>query len=100
MDLELKGRTVLVTGGSLGIGKAIALRFAREGSNLVLCARNEGGLLEARRELEDLGAAVVTVACDVTEPESPALVLDAARERFSTVDVLINNAGTAKPLEL
>jgi 3-oxoacyl-[acyl-carrier protein] reductase len=100
MDLELKGRTVLVTGGSLGIGKAIALRFAREGSNLVLCARNQERLLQAQGELEDLGAAVLTVACDVTEPESAALVVEAARERFSTIDVLINNAGTAKPVEL
>lgn len=100
MDLELKGRTVLVTGGSLGIGKAIALRFAREGSNLVLCARDPGRLAQARREVEQLGAAVVTVACDVTEPDSPGRVLEVACERFSTVDVLINNAGTARPVEL
>ena len=70
MDLELKGRTVLVTGGSLGIGKAIALRFAREGSNLVLCARNEEPLLQAQGELEDARRCRLTVACDVTEPES------------------------------
>lgn len=100
MDLELKGQTVLVTGGSLGIGKAIALRFAREGSNLVLCARNRERLQEAQRQLEDVGVDVVTVACDVTDADSPALVLEAARERFPTLDVLINNAGTAKPLEL
>ncbi|HEX3803102.1 MAG TPA: glucose 1-dehydrogenase [Solirubrobacteraceae bacterium] len=100
MDLELEGRTVLVTGGSLGIGKAIALRFAREGANLVLCARNEGPLLAAQKELEAAGAAVVAVACDVTDPDAPATVLGAARERFAGIEVLVNNAGTAKPLQL
>jgi 3-oxoacyl-[acyl-carrier protein] reductase len=100
MDLELKGRTVLVTGGSLGIGKAIALRFAREGANLVLCARNEGPLLEVQREIEGIGAAAVIVVCDVTDPIAPARVLDEARKRFPGVDVLINNAGTAKPIQL
>jgi NAD(P)-dependent dehydrogenase (short-subunit alcohol dehydrogenase family) len=100
MDLELQGRTALVTGGSLGIGKAVALRFAQEGANLVLCARNEGPLLDVRRQLEEAGAAVVTVACDVTDPDSPRRVLDAARERFAGIDILVNNAGTAKPREL
>jgi 3-oxoacyl-[acyl-carrier protein] reductase len=100
MDLELKGRTVLVTGGSLGIGKAIARRFAQEGANLVLCARNEERLLELQRELEAAGTATVVVACDVTDVDAPATVLEAARTRFDGVDVLINNAGTAKAIEL
>lgn len=99
MDLELGGRTVLVTGASLGIGRSIALRFAAEGANLVLVARNEGPLIELRDEIEDAGGAAIHVACDVTDPQAPAIALDRARERFSSVDVLVNNAGRAIPTE-
>ncbi len=99
MDLELGGRTVLVTGASLGIGRSIALRFAEEGANLVLVARNEGPLLELQNQIEGTGGAAVCVPCDVTDSHAPAKVLDQARQRFSTVDVLVNNAGKATPTE-
>jgi NAD(P)-dependent dehydrogenase (short-subunit alcohol dehydrogenase family) len=100
MDLGLRGRTVLVTGGSLGIGKAVALRFAQESANVVLCARNEGPLLEVQHEIEAAGGAAVAVVCDVTDPNAPARVLQEARKRFPGIDVLVNNAGTAKPIHL
>ncbi len=100
MDLELKGHTALVTGGSLGIGRAIALRLAQEGTNVVLCARNEGPLLAVVKEIEDAGGVAAAVVCDVTDEDAPARVLEAARERFAGIDILINNAGTAKPIRL
>jgi 3-oxoacyl-[acyl-carrier protein] reductase len=97
MDLELKGRTALVTGASLGIGRAIALRFAKEGANVVLCARNEAPLLELQAEIEAGGGAAVAVTCDVTQEQAPARVLEAAHARFPVVDILVNNAGRAIP---
>jgi NAD(P)-dependent dehydrogenase (short-subunit alcohol dehydrogenase family) len=99
MDLDLNGRTVLVTGSSQGIGRAIALRFVQEGANVVLCARSEGPLLELQREIETAGGAAVAVTCDVTDPSAPGRVLEHARTRFAGVDVLINNAGTATPIQ-
>ena len=99
MDLELGGRTVLVTGASLGIGRSIALRFAEEGANLVLVARNEGPLLELQNGIEGAGGAAICVPCDVTDPQAPAKVMDEARQRFSSIDVLVNNAGKATPTE-
>jgi 3-oxoacyl-[acyl-carrier protein] reductase len=100
VDLQLKGRTVLVTGASEGIGKAIALRFADEGANLVVCARRDAPLRQLVSEIEAAGASVVAVPCDVTDHEAPGVLLDAARERFPGVDVLVNNAGRATPRKL
>ena len=100
VDLELKGRTVLVTGASEGIGRAVALRFAHEGANVVACARREGPLCKLASEIEAVGAAIVAVPCDVSDPRAPSTVLDAARDRFPGVDILVNNAGGGAPRKL
>jgi len=97
VELGLKDRTVLVTGASEGIGRAVALRFAHEGANLVICARREGPLRALASEIEATGRAVVAVSCDVTDPTAPEAVLDALRDRLRGVDILINNAGRATP---
>ena len=93
MDLGLQDKVVLVTGASRGIGKRIALAFAREGARLCCCARQAEGLQAAAAELADLGAAVEAVAADVTAQEGVEKVLSLARERFGGIDVLINNVG-------
>jgi len=89
----LAGKVVVVTGASSGIGKAIALAFAREGCRLALGARREERLSEARVEIEALGAEVLAVRTDVRNEADVWALVGAARERWGRVDVLVNNAG-------
>ena len=91
-------RVVLVTGGSRGIGKAIARAFATLGDRLVLCARGEEALQEAATELESDGAVVDTVVCDLTDESSVRDMIDATVDRNGRIDVLVNNAGIYGPI--
>ena len=93
MDLGLKGKAALVTGASRGIGNRIALALAAEGAHLCICARNEEGLTQAAEEMKGLGAEVEAVVADVTTPDGGERVIEAVRERFGGLDVLINNVG-------
>ncbi|MDP6605713.1 MAG: SDR family oxidoreductase [Dehalococcoidia bacterium] len=98
MDLGLAGRSAIVTGGSRGIGLAIAQALAAEGAQLTICARNEDGLVEAARLIgassPDAGD-VLTVACDVTVAEDCQRLVAAAAERHGGIDILVNNAGAS-----
>ena len=96
MDLNFAGKTVLVTGGSRGIGKAIASTFAAAGANLVLAARNLETLQEAAEEIAKAtgNGAIQVVAANVTSLEDPQRVVSAALDAFGGLDVLINNAAT------
>ena len=89
-----------MTGGSRGIGRAVADALAEEGCRLVLCARSEDALRGAAQELVRRGAVVETVTADLNEPEAPERVLDAATRAFGGVDVLVNNAGGGTPARL
>ncbi len=95
MDLQLDGRSVIVTGASRGIGRAIAAAFVAEGANVTICARG-GEVLEATaaalRAASD-GARVEAVAADLTTEAGAAAVLNGAVGAFGGVDVLVNNAG-------
>lgn len=93
MDLGLRGRVGLVAASSAGIGRAIAAALAAEGMKLVVCARREGPLEEARVELEGLGARVVAIPADLTEPQGVQKVVTAALESYGGVDVLVTNTG-------
>ena len=86
-------KTVLITGASRGIGKAIAFRFSREGFRTVLCARGEGELFRTRDQLLALGAACLAVTADVGKAEDCRRLFEEAQKAFGTVDILINNAG-------
>jgi NAD(P)-dependent dehydrogenase (short-subunit alcohol dehydrogenase family) len=66
---ELRGQTVLITGGSRGLGLALAEEFAQFGAKVAICARDEQELARARQQLEDMGAVVCAVPCDVSKPE-------------------------------
>lgn len=90
---DLRGQVVLVTGGSRGLGLALARQFAREGCRLALCARDEQELERARQELESRGAEVMVHRCDVADRERVEDLVRAVLERFGRIDVLVNNAG-------
>lgn len=92
MDLGLAGKNVIVTGGSRGIGRAIALGFADEGANVALCARGEDTLASTVKEVEHRGVKVHARACDVRDAASLAEFLDGAHEAFGEVHALVNNA--------
>jgi NAD(P)-dependent dehydrogenase (short-subunit alcohol dehydrogenase family) len=89
----LAGKTVVITGGSRGLGLALAREVAAQGARVVICARDEDSLERARHSLEQLGAEVLAVSCDVTEPDSVSQLFERVHQRFGPVDVLINNAG-------
>ena len=93
MELGLRGKVVLVTGASRGIGRAIAEAFAAEGCRLCICARGRQALEEAAAALRQRGAEVLAVVADVTQPDQVEHVVQAALERYGRIDVLVNNVG-------
>jgi 3-oxoacyl-[acyl-carrier protein] reductase len=95
MDLGLDGKVALVTASSKGLGRASALALSREGAKVVICARGEEALGDAERQMPGETLAIVA---DVTEPETPQRLVDAAVERFGALDVLVANAGGPPPM--
>jgi 3-oxoacyl-[acyl-carrier protein] reductase len=100
MDLGLKGRACVVTGAGRGIGRGTARMLCAEGASVLLIARNEERLAGAAREVEEAGAAAggraSHLALDITDEDAGERMLAEATERFGALDVLVNNAGTAK----
>jgi NAD(P)-dependent dehydrogenase (short-subunit alcohol dehydrogenase family) len=95
---NLKGRSALVTGGSRGLGKAMARGFAECGAKVMICSRNETELQSAAREISDrLDAEVRYVVTDMARRDEVDALAAAALEAFGTVDILINNAGVNTP---
>ena len=95
MGRDLRGRRILITGASGGIGRRLAERAAAAGARLVLAARSADRLDELARDLTAGGAEAVAVTADVTAEADRRRLLEAAVERFGGLDVLINNAGVA-----
>jgi NAD(P)-dependent dehydrogenase (short-subunit alcohol dehydrogenase family) len=97
MDLGLKDKVAVITGGSIGIGLAIAEGLAQEGVHLLLCARDAERLRDRARELAArYGIRAIGVAADVSRAEDIARVVAAAGAELGGADILVNNAGTAK----
>jgi NAD(P)-dependent dehydrogenase (short-subunit alcohol dehydrogenase family) len=95
MQIDLTGRTALVTGASRGLGAAMAQEFARSGANLVMLARTEDVLRSAAENVDSQGAGgVLAVPCDVTDAAAVGAALEAAAQRFGGIDILVNNAGS------
>ena len=92
------GTGVFVTGGGTGLGKAIATEFARLGAAIVIASRKEEHLAAGRETIEALGAPVLTVQCDIREPEEIATAFDAAQAELGLPGVLINNAAANFPV--
>lgn len=91
MDLELKGKNAVVTGGSKGIGRSIALALAAEGVNVAICARSAGPLEETAREIESLGVTAYQQSCDVADEAGLDRFLEDARSELGSVDILVSN---------
>ena len=91
MDLELRGKGVIVTGASRGIGRSIALAFAEEGASLAVCARGAEGVEKIAGELRAKGAKVHAAACDVGDGKALDAFLEGAQKALGRVDVLVNN---------
>jgi NAD(P)-dependent dehydrogenase (short-subunit alcohol dehydrogenase family) len=96
-DGTYAGSTVFVTGAGTGLGKAIAEEFARLGANLVIASRKPEHLDAGREAIEAIGASVLTVACDIREPEQIAAAFDEAEREYALPDVLVNNAAANFP---
>jgi NAD(P)-dependent dehydrogenase (short-subunit alcohol dehydrogenase family) len=92
------GKVVFITGGGTGLGRAIATEFARLGASIVVASRKPEHLEAADTAMRDLGAPVLTVPCDIREPEQIAAAFDAAEAAFGLPDVLVNNAAANFPV--
>lgn len=101
----MRGKIAIVTGASRGIGKAIALGFAREGADVVVAARSDsapserlpGSIHETAEEIEKPGGRALAVRCDVTDEASVAAMVEATLETYGRIDVLVNNAAIDFP---
>jgi 3-oxoacyl-[acyl-carrier protein] reductase len=91
MDLGLRGQAAVVTGGSRGIGRAIALRLAEEGAGVAVCARGEPALRDLERELRRRSVPVYAAPCDVSDPKALDDFLEAAQAAMGPLRILVNN---------
>ena len=99
--MNLSGKTVLVTGASRGLGRGIALAFAEAGANLALNYRsNEAEAVKVKEEVEKCGVPALCVQADVSKAADVARMFKAIMERFGSLDVLVNNAGTTKAQDI
>jgi len=96
LDLGLKGKVALVTGGSKGIGLGTALCLTREGASVAICARSEDALRRAADDVfEQTGVKILTIQADVTKEEDCRRAVARTVEHFGRLDILVNNAGTS-----
>ena len=96
MDLKLKGKTALVTGGSEGIGKCIARTLAREGVDVAICARRKEPLEAAANEIaEETGRKIVAISADLRKDFDARSFIEQGAKALGRVDIMVNNAGSA-----
>ncbi len=93
MDLGIKNRVAIVTGGSRGLGRISALALAREGVKVAICGRTESTLDAALDELKAEGVEATAIVADIVEPEAAELVFRQTEEALGPVDILVNNVG-------
>ncbi|MBI3933890.1 MAG: SDR family oxidoreductase [Acidobacteria bacterium] len=91
--MRLKDDVALITGGSRGIGRAIALRFAREGANVVVAARNAASIESVEKEIRAFGREALGIICDVGDDAAVREMVRRAEAQFGRIDILVNNAG-------
>jgi len=95
MHLGLSGRVALITGGSKGIGRAVALAFAREGVHVAICARGQAELEASAQAIRAAGVRSLAVPTDMTDPIAVQSFVKAAAAEFGRIDILVNNAVTS-----
>ncbi len=99
MDLQLNGKTALVTGASQGLGRAIAMGLAREGAHVALAARRKPLLDQLAKEIEGAGGRPpAIIEADLYDPATPARLAAAALQQLGRIDILINAAGGSRPM--
>jgi 3-oxoacyl-[acyl-carrier protein] reductase len=96
MDLQLKGKTALVTGGSEGIGKGIAIALAKEGVDVAICARRKEPLEATANEIaKSTGRKIVAITADLTKDADARNFVEKGHAALGRIDIMINNAGSA-----
>ncbi|MCR6719333.1 MAG: SDR family NAD(P)-dependent oxidoreductase [Chitinophagaceae bacterium] len=97
--MSFKNKTVLITGASRGIGKAIGLKLAKEGANIVIAAKSTeensklgGTIFSAAKEMEEAGGQALALRCDIRFEDQVAQTVQLAVEKFGGIDILVNNA--------
>src|SRR5260370_4083187 len=90
------GKTIIVTGGSRGIGRAIAVRLAHEGGKLMVTARDPEALAKVVAEIQSGGGAATSFAADLRLPDTPSALVDAALKAYGAIDIIVNNAGATR----
>lgn len=93
---SLTDKTAIVTGSNRGIGRAIAIRLAQEGAQIVLCARDQKLLDETAQQIAEIGAASTAISLDLRRPDSATKLVNTALESFGRIDIVVNNAGATK----
>lgn len=97
MDISLNGRAALITGGSEGLGKGMAIRFAASGADVAILARRPDALAAAKTEIEAAGGGrVVTLPCDLLDAAATNAAFAEAESALGKIDILVNNAGTSR----
>lgn len=95
--MKLEGRVAIVTGAGRGIGRAIALTFAREGARVTVVARSAGEIQEVVKEIQKLNQAAIGIQADISKEEDVARIVNQTLKEFKTIDILVNNAGINLP---
>ncbi|MGV3488792.1 MAG: SDR family NAD(P)-dependent oxidoreductase [Tuberibacillus sp.] len=90
-------KVIMITGASKGLGRALAVNFAKAGATLAICARSEKGLAEVAKEVEAYGTEVLAIAADMSNPKDVERFVSVAEQHFGRIDVLINNASVLGP---
>ncbi|WP_026582506.1 SDR family oxidoreductase [Bacillus sp. J33] len=92
---SLAGKTAIVTGGGRGLGEQIAIGFAEAGANVVVCSRKLAACEEVSQKLKEHGVNSMALKCDITNPQDVKNVVNQTKEKFGSIDILVNNSGAS-----